>query len=237
MRQHATRRDFLTWLAAIGSGAMVSRLPWIDGAMAAEPTPDAGESPSETVPPTEDLMREHGLLNRILLIYEACGQRVTSGRGFDPAPLQEAASIVRRFIEGYHEELEEHHIFPLFEKAGPLSELVAVLRSQHKAGRSQTAIILDVAGRAGRDPTAARQLQQAMARFIRMYRPHEAREDTVLFPAVRAVVRPADFAALGKTFEARERQLFGPSGFARMVEQVAAIERTLGIHDLAQFTP
>jgi len=80
-------------------------------------------------------------------------------------------------------------------------------------------------------------LKDALRQFTRMYRPHEAREDTVLFPSLRTVVSKHEFDALGEDFEKKEHQLFGEDGFERMVERVAGIERTLGIYDLAQFTP
>ena len=70
-----------------------------------------------------------------------------------------------------------------------------------------------------------------------MYEPHEAREDTVLFPALRSVVSKHEFDALGEDFEKKEHQLFGEEGFEKMVERVASIEKSLGIYELAQFTP
>ena len=76
-----------------------------------------------------------------------------------------------------------------------------------------------------------------MQAFIRMYEPHEAREDTVLFPALRKVVSGHEFGALGEEFETKEQQLFGEDGFEKMVDRVACIEESLGIYDLAQFTP
>jgi hypothetical protein len=65
----------------------------------------------------------------------------------------------------------------------------------------------------------------------------EAREDTVLFPALRDIVSKQEFGALGEDFEKKEHQLFGEGGFEKIVERVATIERALGIYDLAQFTP
>jgi hypothetical protein len=41
---------------------------------------------------------------------------------------------------------------------------------------------------------------------------------------------------LGERFEEQEDTLFGEGGFDRTVEQVAAIEKQLGIYDLSQFT-
>jgi hypothetical protein len=70
-----------------------------------------------------------------------------------------------------------------------------------------------------------------------MYGPHEAREDTVLFPAFRGVGSAHEFGALGEEFEKREDRLFGRNGFESVVERVARIERQLGIYELAQFTP
>src|SRR5438552_2980207 len=87
------------------------------------------------VTPTEDLMREHGLLNRILLIYDTCKAKLVSGEQFSLGILMDSAGIIRSFIENYHEKLEEDYLFPRFEKANKLSELVAVLRKQHEAGR------------------------------------------------------------------------------------------------------
>ena len=46
-----------------------------------------------------------------------------------------------------------------------------------------------------------------------------------------------EFAALGEDFEKKEHTLFGEGGFDKMVDRVASIEKTIGIYDLAQFTP
>jgi len=59
----------------------------------------------------------------------------------------------------------------------------------------------------------------------------------VLFPAFRKIVSPNEYDSLGEQFEDREHRLFGEEGFDKMVDKVAAIEKKLGIHDLAQFTP
>jgi hypothetical protein len=70
-----------------------------------------------------------------------------------------------------------------------------------------------------------------------MYAPHEAREDTVLFPALHQVVSRNEYDALGEDFEKKEHQLFGKEGFEGMVPRVADIEKQLGIYDLSQFMP
>jgi len=80
-------------------------------------------------------------------------------------------------------------------------------------------------------------LRDTLHLFVRMYEPHEAREDTVLFPAFRKIVSPNEYDALGEDFEKKEHELFGEEGFEKNVEEVSKLEKALGIYDLAQFTP
>ena len=70
-----------------------------------------------------------------------------------------------------------------------------------------------------------------------MYRPHEAREDTVLFPKLRQVVSANEFDAMAEDFERDEHRRFGQDGFDLYVGKVADLEKQLGIYDLSQFTP
>jgi hemerythrin-like domain-containing protein len=192
----------------------------------------------EEISPTEDLMREHGVLERILLIYdEILWRRLPSGAEFPPEVLSKSADLVRRFIEDYHEKLEEDYLFPRFEKAGKLPDLVQVLRVQHRAGRQLTDSIKNLATLQAIKATAGREkLSNALRLFIRMYRPHAAREDTVLFPAFRSIVSAHEYAALGEEFEDKEHALFGKEGFEKIVADVAELERMLGLNDLAGFT-
>src|SRR6266481_5276130 len=135
------------------------------------------EAPKEDdVSTNEDLMREHGVLNRILLIYDESLRRIQAKQKFDTDPLLKAAGLIQKFIEDYHEKLEEDYLFPRFEKAGKLVDLTRTLREQHKAGRTLTQRIMASVKGGDLQTSAA-----ALAGFIRMYRPHEAREDTVLF--------------------------------------------------------
>ena len=155
-----------------------------------------------------------------------------------PATERRPATLVRKFVEDYHEKLEENFIFPEFEKRKKLVELVAVLRKQHEAGRAVTDVVLRLAtGDRFHKEDGCKELTGAVRAFIRMYRPHEAREDTVLFPALNKLLSAKRLKELGEQFEKEEDRLFGDEGFEKTVDQVAAIEKQLGIYDLGQFTP
>ncbi|HVX94415.1 MAG TPA: hemerythrin domain-containing protein [Polyangia bacterium] len=224
----------------VGAGSMVGLgLAGATAWAAAAPKKEKEKAKAdEDVGPGEDLMREHGVLRRVLLVYAEMVRRIEAGTTFDAGTLRESAGIIRTFIEDYHEKQEEEFLFPRFERAGKLVDLVHVLRAQHAAGRKVTARIQTMATQSTlADPEVRRVLRNELLAFRRMYEPHAAREDTVLFPALHEIVSPHEYDALGEDFERREHQLFGEDGFEHAVARIADVEKTLGIEDLAQFTP
>lgn len=238
------RRQFMLGAGGLalgaGAGLLLSACAKAAEPQAATPTSGAhgGPQQEEEVSPPEDLMREHGVLNRILLIYDEGSRRIGSQTEFPIDVIASSADIIRRFIEQYHEKLEEDFLFPRFERANKLVDLVATLRHQHRVGRGLTDTIQRLANPTSiKDPTSRQKLVATMQLFMRMYRPHEAREDTVLFPAFRSVVTPKEFDALREQFEDKEHELFGKEGFEGIVAQVGKLERMLGIYDLNQFAP
>ena len=77
--------------------------------------------------PTEDLMREHGILNRILLIYEEILYRISNNMPFSYDDVKEVVMIVKTFIEEYHEPMEEKYVFSLFTKLNLHVDLIREL--------------------------------------------------------------------------------------------------------------
>lgn len=180
-----TRRSFLQLLAS--TTALITAGSVFDST--AEATVPATEPTGEAVlfSPTELLMIDHGLLKRMLLIYGECVRRMDVGAELQSDVLAETAKIMRSFIEDYHEKIEEEKIFPVFLKAGKLVDLVDILSKQHAAGRKLTDMTLSLASaETFRSQPGRKKLTAALNLFIRMYGPHEAREDTVLYPAYRS---------------------------------------------------
>ncbi|WP_214105428.1 hemerythrin domain-containing protein [Acrocarpospora catenulata] len=238
------RRALLGWPAALACGPALTGCGAPDfvtvGATSPAPDPSPSAEEIEPVTPPEDLMREHGVLKRILLIYREGIRRIEGGQPVPAQALHAGAYLIRTFIEEYHEHLEEKYVFPALVKAGKLTGTVQILIQQHDRGRTLTARILNATGTTPAPTPSARArgaLVADMAAFIRMYEPHEAREDTVVFPALREVVTLRQFAEMGEIFEDEEHRRFGTAGFTGIVNQVADIEKSLGIYDLAQFTP
>jgi hemerythrin-like domain-containing protein len=231
------RRPFVAAVGTAGAGLCVPAFAADHGGGGGGARRKEKDTEEEEVSPAEDLMREHGVLKRVLLVYEEGVRRIDAKQDLPPDTLKNAAGIVRAFIEDYHEKLEEDYLFPRFEKATQLTDLTTVLRAQHQAGRRITDRIMQLATmQTLKEPQSAASLRELLHQFGRMYAPHEAREDTVLFPAFRKLVSNEEYGALGEDFEKKEHELFGEGGFDEMVDRVAAIEKKLGIYDLSQFT-
>lgn len=148
-------------LMASGTGAV---------AFAARAMADqAAHSDDEGVTAPEDLMKEHGVLNRCRLVYEEAIRRVEARQEVAPDVFRQTAGIVRHFVEEYHERNEENYIFPVFRKAGKLTNLVDTLLTQHKAGRVLTEGILGLSGAESfRDPANRTKIVALCPSFIRM---------------------------------------------------------------------
>jgi hemerythrin-like domain-containing protein len=237
------RRSFLHATSKFATAAAV--LPTT--LLAQTPTGQEKHEQNYDVSTNERLMREHGILKRVLLMYDKVIRRIDAKEDFPPQTVMDSAGIVRKYIEDFHQKLEEDHIFPLFRKyyrrqdvlrlyAQKLLDLVDILGEQHQAGRRLTDRILATL-ESLKTSDDRQKLAQDLRAFIRMYAPHEAREDTVLFPALPVIISQQEYQSLGEKFEEIEHKTFGGEGFGIYLDYVTAFEKSLGIYDLKQFTP
>lgn len=197
----------------------------------------ASSSPAEPhVPsPGEELMVEHGVLKRVLLAYRELSGRLAGDRPIPSGVVLDATQIVSSYVESFHEGLEEAYVFPRVRQAEP--QLVRILLIQHDRGRHLTAGIAAAAG-AGPGTVAARAALRAdLDAFVRMYEPHEAWEDTVIYPALRAATAQRTLDELAERFAELENKQFGDHALRQILDRVGGVEQQLGIGDLAAFTP
>src|SRR5258705_8638884 len=153
MNRERTRRHFLRTSAAVGTGFLLNGHHTGTEAWAAQQSRShASASRKEQakggeVTAVEDLMREHGVLRRALLVYTAAAAQLRSRPStVTPDALQKTAKLFRAFGEEYHEKkLEETFIFPAVKRAGgPAAGLPDILIVQHQRGRAITDYILAV---------------------------------------------------------------------------------------------
>ena len=197
------------------------------------------EGQAQEVTATEDLMREHGVLRRIMVVYrETVPVLRATPAALDAGAIAAAAELFRTFGEAYHEALlEEQHLFPGLRKAGgEAGALVDTLTAQHRRGREITAFVRAKC-QAGKVAAAdAEPLARALDGFVRMYAAHTAFEDTIVFPAWKKTLSQKQLDEAGEQFEEIERQQFKGDGFDMAAAEISRIEQRLGLHDVARFT-
>lgn len=226
------------WLAGIGGAAGMGVLLSTALGLTSENEQASGAPPaSDDVSPTEDLMREHGIHRRIILVYREAAQRLRLQADLPVDAVAASAALVTRFIHGYHEKLEEKHVLPRLAAEGAMRPLIATLTRQHEAGRVLTGRITELSRSLAPAADARGRLREALEAFVRMYEPHAQREDTELIPAYRALLTTAEVRRLAQRFDEEEHLALGDDGFAGAVVTVRQIETAFGLNDLASFTP
>jgi hemerythrin-like domain-containing protein len=234
------RRDLLAGIGGIGAGLILTACGGTNGSPSAQTATGKDEDvKGGEVTATEDLMREHGVLRRALFVYSETVVKLRADpSGVAPDALQRTAKLFRAFGEEYHEKkLEEAYIFPAVKSAGGAAAgYPDILVAQHDRGREITDYVISVTQGAKLGAGGAEPLARALESFVRMYRAHAAREDTIIFPAWKQTLTARQLDEIGDKFEEIEKEQFGSDGYEDAVKQIGDIEGTLGLADLAQFT-
>lgn len=237
------RRTLLANLLGVGFASIITATA--DPFQATQPPKPTKESPVQPdqepeVTATEDLMREHGVIRRALLVYfESVPKFRKDASAIDASALHQTAQLFRTFGEDYHERLlEEQHIFPLIRKQGrELERYADILTAQHARGREVTDYVLAVTNGSRISVAHVEPLAGVLDSFVLMYANHAAREDTIVFTAWKRNFSNKRLDEIADQFEEIEKKMFGKDGFEDAEKKISRIESSLGIADLAQFTP
>jgi len=225
------RRGLLGAGAGLGAGLVL-------GSGAAQPGDAlAASPPAEDQPPSpgETLMTEHGVLKRLLLVYQTASDRLAAGHTPPAAAITETADIIGDYIEGFHEGLEEGFVFPRVRPKHP--GVVHTLLVQHDRGRHLTGAINYLSTQDLKQAKVRKALHRYLDLFVSMYSRHEAWEDTIIFPTIRAVTTQRTLDELAARFVDLETARYGDSAYIHFLGRVKGIEEQLGVGNLASFTP
>jgi hemerythrin-like domain-containing protein len=247
MDDRDSRRGFLTLagagvlIAACSKEQRAEPAPAASASAAPPTAASAGSPAKESADPevtaTEDLMREHGVIRRAIVVYREAAMRLRAKPASVPLDaLKKTAKLLRSFAEDYHEKLlEEAHIFPALKNVGgAMATRLDTLIAQHNRGREITEYVIAVTAAPLR--VRSDELARTLDGFARMYEEHAAIEDTIVFPSWKKTMNEKKLDEMGDLFEDIEHKTFGKDGFDDAVDQITAIERTMGI-DLAGMTP
>lgn len=177
------------------------------------PRPIDPENEEEPMKPTEILINEHRVIERVLDRIETMSEEAAVRRTLDKALFADVASFLRDYADRCHHGKEEHLLFPLLEKrgvsrkGGPLGGM----RFDHIQARSLVGALKQAA--ASTNPGNGQgyfRFVSSARDYIRLLRNHIDEGDNILFPLADEILSEVDQEYLLEAFEKVENGLFGP---------------------------
>ncbi len=220
-----SRRSFIAVAGATGAGVLAG---------CSKP----GKPPEDAATAIEILARQHGVICRAVAILEEIKGGMDARMDLPPEMIGGTVEIVRMFVIAHHQQMEEKHIYPVFDAAGKMSGVVGVLRAQHAAAAQLIEILRGLYREFSvKDLEKRRAMGSAIHLFSRMYRAHVVREDTALLPLLRRIMTPKAYGELSSGTQRAEAEFLGQNGFDETIRKFTDYENILGIGDLASYTP
>jgi hemerythrin-like domain-containing protein len=184
---------------------------------------------------TEGLLREHGVLDRILMLYETVIGQMAQGQAANVGIIAQATYVMRQYLEDHHAPFEHQYIYGLAAKNQKLPGIVNELIKQHKISRQLTDRIRKLATEAGSNAEQNKELITLCRAQVNMMRPHAAMEATLIFPALDRMGAEAE--KLHNMVGQRDKEQFGGDALQIFGSRMDQLEAQVGINDIKQFTP
>jgi len=176
--------------------------------------------------PTQVLTAEHELILEALDALEKKVAAVRAGAAPDRAYFEKVVAFLREFADKCHHGKEENLLFKrMAERGFPVqSGPIAVMLSEHDAGRAYIRGIADGAAKLGTDPAATNQIAENARGYIDLLRAHIGKENNVLFPMADRALTPEDQAHLAREFERFEAEETGAGVHEAMLKLLAELK-------------
>ena len=166
--------------------------------------------------PTEQLMKEHRLIEKILEVLGSLAADAERGTGPDPVRARDTLKFFREFADRCHHGKEEKHLFPKLGEHGygPETGPVAVMLGEHEQGRAYLRAVgealkdLEVSGARVRFAAAARG-------YVELLTAHIFKEDNILFQLADNVFTENDQRIVAAGFDEVERMEMGEGAHER----------------------
>ncbi|CBE68743.1 MAG: DUF2249 domain-containing protein [Candidatus Methylomirabilis oxygeniifera] len=170
-----------------------------------------GHEHAHTGSPTQILKDEHTLILQALDGLERKLIALEAGAAPDRTYFEKAVKFIRTFADQCHHGKEEDLLFKTMVNRGfPLQGgPIAVMLSDHEAGRAYVREMADAAAVIGTDPTATQKIVRNGRAYIQMLRPHIDKENMILYAMADNMLSPDDQARLGEAFERFENEKIG----------------------------
>jgi hemerythrin-like domain-containing protein len=166
--------------------------------------------------PTDQLMKEHRLIEKILTVLGSLAAGAEQGTGPDLARARDTLTFFREFADRCHHGKEERHLFPRLgvHGYGPGMGPVAVMLSEHEQGRAHLRAMGEALADLGAEGARA-QFAKAARGYIELLTGHIYKEDNILFRLADSVFTEDDQRIVAEGFDEVERAEMGEGAHER----------------------
>jgi hemerythrin-like domain-containing protein len=195
----------------------------------------------------KSLTDEHQLIGELLGALHTYATRSRADMSLDPADLARFAEVLRELVDYRHHEKEEGILLPLLARNGfEWSDgLLEELRREHGHLRHLMEVLYQAAAKdapldesgvgaltARRTPSLEdrRQIADTALALVELKRLHVAKEETVLFPAVRERLGARALERLGAELGQFDEALARQAGSAQVFREAAALVQRYSEH-------
>jgi hemerythrin-like domain-containing protein len=175
----------------------------------------------------QTMMDEHQTILRVL----ACLEKLVSDERCAGEPADtfaKAARFLREYADALHHGKEEDLLFPAMESSGLQAEAgpTAVMRIEHDEGRALVRRMREL-GEAPEFDRAA--FTRPALDFVVLLRAHIAKEDHILYPMARRILRESSLTALDAACARADAANFDPQTTAAWETWARELARRLGV--------
>lgn len=178
--------------------------------------------------PTQVLMDEHRVIERVLVALETAAKRLGADDPIDASFFLRAADFIKGFADGCHHHKEEDVLFPAMREAGipAAGGPVGMMLEEHAEGRRLTAALREEAERLRRGDEGARgRVVRAALDYVALLHDHIAKEDQAFFPMADDMIVGSARAEIAEAFERIEREEADQGVHERYLALAASLER------------
>ena len=178
--------------------------------------------------PTDDLMSEHRVIERILGILTNASNRLEKGQEVDPELYVGAVDFLKNFADKCHHSKEEKLLFVKMMERGVSGEVgpIAVMMREHQDGRAHVKN-LDKLSKEKMSKSTKQGLIKASRAYVDLLSRHIQKEDGVLYPLANRLLSEEDQKELERGFDEVEEKVMGPGVHEKYHHMLQELEEKL----------
>lgn len=178
--------------------------------------------------PTEELMDEHRVIERMLSVVGRACDRLEEGENVDPEVFAGAADFFSNFADKCHHGKEEKLLFEKMAERGMSKTQgpIAVMLSEHDEGRAHVKRMAKLSGKR-LDEKSKEDIVQHGRAYIELLTAHIQKENEILYPIADEILSEDDQRGLAKGFKDVEEKIMGPGVHEKYHKMIEEWERRL----------